>query len=146
MGLLRVQALHNLRRVDPTFPAPVWSASTQGGLGALWCWPEVQRWAKASGRELAPRPREPGVDRRYVDLDNLVGSQAIADRLGVRFVERIYAMRREDPTFPAPVFSSLPGAFAKRLWSWPDVWRWAKHCGRVFPVPLGRYPSSMLRS
>ncbi len=142
LGLVRVQALHYLRRTDPTFPAPVWTAPTQGGTGSVWYWPDVRKWAKAAGYDVAPLPKaEPG--RRRVGVDELVGGKAIADRLGVRFVERVGAMRREDPSFPAPVYASFDGPWAKRLWAWPDVWQWAKNCGRRFPVDLGRSPSAL---
>ncbi len=141
LGLVRVQAVHYLRRTDPAFPEPVWASRTQGGTGCVWYWPDVWKWARAAGYELAPLPKSvPGT--RRIAVEQLVGGRAIAERLGLRSVERVSAMRREDPSFPAPVYSSLDGPSAKRLWAWPDVWRWAKDCGRVFSVELGRSPSA----
>ena len=146
LGLVRVQAVHYLRRVDPTFPLPVyWSVPRQGGAGGVWYWPDVWRWSRASRRaeivELSlPKPV---LGARRIGVGDLVGSQEIADRLGVRFVQRVHLMRTEDPEFPAAVFVSGNGRWAKRLWSWPDVWRWAKGSGRSFPVDLGRSPGSV---
>ena len=147
LGLVRVQAVHYLRRADASFPPPVyWGVPRQGGIGALWYWPDVWRWASTSKRpglaELPPLPRPAG-RRQLIDVDDIVGSQQIADRLGVRFVQRVHSMRVEDPAFPAPIFVSGDGPWAKRLWSWPDVWRWAKKSGRRFPVDLGRSPASV---
>ena len=147
LGLPRVQAVHYLRRADPTFPPPIyWGVPRQGGTGGVWYWPDVWRWARRTKRpgigQLPPLPK-PVAGRRRIDVDDLLGSQQIADRLGVRFVQRVHVMRLEDPDFPAAVFVSGEGRWAKRLWAWPDVWRWAKDSGRRFPVDLGRSPASV---
>jgi len=143
--LVRVQALHHRRATDPTFPEPVWVSPTQGGTGCVWYWPDVWRWARVSGYELDPLAKAVPGGRR-IAVDQLVGGRAIAERLGLRSVERVSAIRREDPSFPAPVYASVVGSRAKRLWAWPDVWRWAKDCGRVFTVELGRSASARIPS
>ena len=149
LGLVRVQAVHYIRRADPTFPAPVYGgAARQGGTGGVWYWPDVWRWARNSTRPgiAGLSLPKPVLGDRRIGVDDLAGSQEIADRLGVRFVQRVHLMRTEDAQFPAAVFVSGSGRWAKRLWSWPDVWRWAKASGRTFPVDLGRYPGSALGS
>jgi len=152
LGLPRVQAFHYYRRRHPGFPAAVyWTTQGQGGTG-VWYWPDVWRWARASGlaefAELGPL-RCPDAARgpsRRIDVDHLVGSKEIAERLGIRFIQRVHVMRDEDLAFPAPVFSSTGGRWGKYLWVWGDVWRWAKHSGRNFRVDLGRSPATLVRT
>jgi hypothetical protein len=150
LKLARVQAFHQYRRRHPEFPAAVfWTTQGQGGTG-VWYWPDVWRWARASGlpefADLGPLrcPDAPPSPTRRIDIDDLVGSKEIADRLGIRFIQRVHVMREEDPAFPAPVFSSTGGRWGKYLWAWGDVWRWAKSSGRRFPVELGRSPKSIV--
>lgn len=38
--------VHDWRRRHPAFPQPV----VQLSMGLIWSWPEIQRWAKATGR------------------------------------------------------------------------------------------------
>jgi hypothetical protein len=58
-----------------------------------------------------------------VDVDQLVGAEEIAERLGLSSYQRVHELRRRNPDFPAPV------AQTKRtmIWSWPDVERWWKN-------------------
>ncbi|MEA2826817.1 MAG: hypothetical protein QOG43_1256, partial [Actinomycetota bacterium] len=127
LGLVRVQALHHFRLRDGAFPTAVyWTTRGQGGTG-VWYWPDVWRWAKASGHRsfanLGPL-RKPSTSRppaRRIDIDDLVGSKQIADRLGVHFIQRVHVLREEDPLFPAPVFSSTGGRGGTSLWVWTDV-------------------------
>jgi hypothetical protein len=149
LRLPRVQAFHQYRRQHPAFPGAVyWTTQGQGGTG-VWYWPDVWRWARASGlrafAELGPLrcPDAPPGPSRRIDVDDLVGSKEIAERLGIRFIQRVHIMREEDPTFPAPVFSSTGGRWGKNLWAWPDVWQWAKKSSRTFPVELGRSPAAL---
>lgn len=143
LGLVRVQAVHYLRRVDPSFPEPVyWGLGRRGGV---WYWPDVWRWARRCQRPgidaaALPKPERGG---RRVDVDDLVGAQQIVDRLGWRHVQRLHAARTEDPTFPPPVFGSADDLWGKRVWAWPDVWRWAKGSRRRFGVDLGNSPASL---
>lgn len=41
-----VQAVHAWRRRYPSFPDPIAHLS----MGLLWAWPDIARWAKATGR------------------------------------------------------------------------------------------------
>ena len=41
-----VQTVHSWRRRDATFPQPV----AQLAQALVWSWPDVERWAKATGR------------------------------------------------------------------------------------------------
>ena len=59
---------------------------------------------------------------RKVDVDQLVGAEEIAERLGLSSYQRVHELRRRNPDFPPPV------ARTKRtmIWTWPDVERWWK--------------------
>lgn len=46
LGVARPQVIHEWRRRHQDFPAPVASLA----MGHLWNWPEVERWAKSTGR------------------------------------------------------------------------------------------------
>lgn len=46
LGLKRTQVVHLWRRRHPDFPDPIASLD----MGLVWHWPEVERWAKRSGR------------------------------------------------------------------------------------------------
>lgn len=46
LGVLHVQTVHLWRRRHPDFPAPV----TRLRMGLLWAWPDVERWARVTGR------------------------------------------------------------------------------------------------
>jgi hypothetical protein len=46
LGVARPQVVHDWRRRHEDFPAPVAVISRVG----LWYWPEVERWARATGR------------------------------------------------------------------------------------------------
>lgn len=60
---------------------------------------------------------------RMVDVELLVPTRAIAERLGVA-VSTVHYFFRSDPRFPAPVFTVLEPARTYRLWYWPDVETW----------------------
>ena len=47
LGVKRSGVVHDWRHRHPDFPQPV--ASLQAGH--VWAWPDVERWAKATGRE-----------------------------------------------------------------------------------------------
>lgn len=46
LSIRHAQSIHTLRRRDPAFPEPV--AHLRQAL--VWSWPDVERWAKATGR------------------------------------------------------------------------------------------------
>lgn len=63
LGYRNVQVVHFWWRTDATFPPPVYALEGQRGA-RLWYWPEVEAWARASGRLDAsgrPRPGRGGV-------------------------------------------------------------------------------------
>lgn len=72
---------------------------------------------------------------RKVDVDNLVGSPQIAERLGFSRVQSVHYCYANDPEFPRPVFDG--GRWGAKVWNWPDVERWARATGRL-PVPARR--------
>jgi hypothetical protein len=52
-GLAFPNSVHNMRRRDPSFPAPV----TQVGQTMVWDWRAVERWAIRTGRIERKRKR-----------------------------------------------------------------------------------------
>lgn len=60
-------------------------------------------------------------------MDQLVGAEEIAERLGLARYQRVHELRRRNPDFPAPV-KTLKRAM---VWAWPDVERWARRTGRL---------------
>lgn len=46
LGYTRSVYVHDLRRRNDDFPRPVAELSA----GLVWAWPDVERWAKATGR------------------------------------------------------------------------------------------------
>jgi hypothetical protein len=60
-------------------------------------------------------------------VDDLVGAEEIADRLGFAHVQTFHTMRRRHPDFPEPV-KKLQRTM---IWSWPDVEAWARTTGRL---------------
>ncbi|HMJ76157.1 MAG TPA: hypothetical protein VK507_09295 [Iamia sp.] len=65
---------------------------------------------------------------RQVDLDDLVDTLAIADRLGMSDTTAVLNLVRRHPEFPRPV-AHFGGRV--RVWLWPDVEAWAKATGRL---------------
>ena len=64
---------------------------------------------------------------RRVDVDDMVGTAEIAERLGLAQTQTVHLWRRRYPDFPEPV-AQLRQAM---IWSWADVERWAKNTGRL---------------
>ena len=46
LGLAHAETVHSWRRRHADFPAPV----VERGRTLLWHWPDVERWARATGR------------------------------------------------------------------------------------------------
>jgi predicted DNA-binding transcriptional regulator AlpA len=46
IGLSHVQSVHTIRRRHPDFPSPVAQLKT----AMVWYWPDIEAWAKATGR------------------------------------------------------------------------------------------------
>lgn len=46
LGLSRPSVVHDWRKRHPDFPAPAVRLS----VGLIWLWPDVERWARATGR------------------------------------------------------------------------------------------------
>jgi predicted DNA-binding transcriptional regulator AlpA len=67
---------------------------------------------------------------RRLDVDQLVGTTEIAQRLGVKRQGVVHDWRRRHADFPKPV-AHLKTAL---VWYWPDVRKWAKATGRL-PKP-----------
>jgi predicted DNA-binding transcriptional regulator AlpA len=65
---------------------------------------------------------------RKVDVSQLVGTQEIADSLGVDR-SLVYKWQTRGLGFPDPVQRLTMGS----LWSWPDVEAWARRTGRWPP-------------
>jgi predicted DNA-binding transcriptional regulator AlpA len=64
---------------------------------------------------------------RKVDVDQLVSSAEIAERLGVKRLQVVHDWRHRHPDFPRPV-AVLGRTF---VWEWPDVEAWARATGRA---------------
>lgn len=71
---------------------------------------------------------------RKVEVDQLVGATQISQRLGMRHSTHVHQLRRNDPTFPAPLTQLSPGPGGAFVWYWPDVEAWARETGRL-PSP-----------
>jgi hypothetical protein len=74
----------------------------------------------------------PDARGRKADVEHLVGSGEIAERLGVRQHNRVHSWRQSDESFPEPV--AVLGASSGRqtyVWYWPDVEQWALRTGRL---------------
>ena len=65
---------------------------------------------------------------RKVDVDALVGTHEIAERLGLASPEVVYSWRRRHRgQFPEPIARLRIGF----VWNWPDVEAWARKTGRL---------------
>ena len=64
---------------------------------------------------------------KKVDVNDLVGSAEIADRLGLSHSQSVHTLRRRYPDFPEPVAVLT----RTHVWSWPDVAAWAVAHGRT---------------
>jgi predicted DNA-binding transcriptional regulator AlpA len=53
LGASSAARVHDWRRRYADFPKPV----TQLAMGLVWSWPEVERWAKQTGRLPKPKGR-----------------------------------------------------------------------------------------
>ncbi len=74
-----------------------------------------------------------GLVGRRVDVEQLVGSNEIAERLGLRHPQHVHRFRVHDPTFPDPVATIGSPRIPTFVWYWPDVERWARKKGRLPP-------------
>jgi hypothetical protein len=72
----------------------------------------------------APTVEEVG---RKVDVDQLVGAEEIAERLGLTSVRRVHELRARNPEFPQPIKQLR----RTMLFLWRDVEAWAKRTGRL---------------
>lgn len=63
---------------------------------------------------------------KSVDIDDLVDTAEIAERLGLASSSVVRDWRRREVGFPAPVLTLRIGA----IWHWPDVAAWAEATGR----------------
>lgn len=50
LGFKRTQVVHYFLRSDDSFPAPVFSITDTQGGARVWYWPDVERWARRTGR------------------------------------------------------------------------------------------------
>lgn len=66
---------------------------------------------------------------RHVDVDDLVTSGHIAERLGIAHAETVSNWVVRYPDFPAPVWK----ADRIRLWLWSEVRAWAATTDRLPP-------------
>jgi hypothetical protein len=64
---------------------------------------------------------------RKVNVDELVGTAEIADRLEVAGPAVVHDWRRRHPDFPAPI-ALVSSVY---VWAWPDVKRWARRTSRL---------------
>ena len=64
---------------------------------------------------------------RKVDVEDLVGTIEVADRLGLAHVASVHTLMRRYDDFPEPLLISG----RTRIWAWSDVEEWAKATGRL---------------
>ncbi|HEX7195279.1 MAG TPA: DNA-binding protein [Candidatus Limnocylindria bacterium] len=64
---------------------------------------------------------------RRVDVDDLVGLDEIARRLGMGYSTSAHNLVRRHADFP-PAVANVGRV---RIWAWPDVEKWAKATGRL---------------
>jgi hypothetical protein len=64
---------------------------------------------------------------RKVDVEELVGTSEIAERLGISHAETVLNWRERHESFPVPVAK----VGRAHIWAWPDVERWARETGRL---------------
>lgn len=76
---------------------------------------------------------------RRLDVDQLVGSNEIAQRLGFHHPQLVHYYKNHDSAFPHPVLVLGRDRASTHIWYWPDVERWAIRRGRL-PKPK-RLPS-----
>jgi hypothetical protein len=50
LGMRHSTHVHQLRRSDPTFPEPLTQLSPGPGGAYVWYWPDVESWARQTGR------------------------------------------------------------------------------------------------
>jgi hypothetical protein len=68
----------------------------------------------------------PSMGRR-IDVDQLVGTTDIAERLGVASAQVVREWRRRHTDFPAPVAQ----VGTTLIWAWPEIEAWARATGRL---------------
>ena len=64
---------------------------------------------------------------RKVDVEQLVGTREIAERLGSDRPTFVHDLRRRHPDFPPPI-TKVSGVL---VWDWPEVEAWARETGRL---------------
>jgi len=64
---------------------------------------------------------------RLLDVEELVGTAEIAERVGVKRLQVVHDWRRRHHDFPPPV-----AVISRTLvWYWPEVRAWAMETGRL---------------
>jgi hypothetical protein len=64
---------------------------------------------------------------KRVDVEQLVGTKEIAERLRIKRPHLVHDWRRRYTDFPEPL-ARVSGVI---LWLWPDIERWARRTGRL---------------
>ena len=64
---------------------------------------------------------------RTVDVDDLVGTVEIAERMGLAQYQTVHLWRRRYEDFPEPVVALKQTL----LWSWSEVEEWARRRGKI---------------
>jgi predicted DNA-binding transcriptional regulator AlpA len=84
---------------------------------------------------------------RWVDVDDLVSSREIVERLALSRVQVVHWFLVSDESFPRPVREIGGGPGGTKLWVWPDVREWALATGRMAPdgTPTPRPPRGSAR-
>ncbi len=91
---------------------------------------EVPPWSRVGHKEPNISPATfsaapEAIARR--DVDDLVGSAEIAERLGVKRHQVVHGWRRRYTDFPQPVADLR----RRPIWTWPDAEAWARSTGRL---------------
>lgn len=64
---------------------------------------------------------------RKVDVDDLVGADEVAARLGLTRAQRVHELRARHDDFPDPIATFQRA----HVWLWPDIEKWARRHGRL---------------
>lgn len=132
-----VTTMGSITKRDPTFPEPALRFG-KNNYYSLWWWPLVLEWSRSTGRltpnmDKAPTAPPPP---RLVDVDHIVSSHEIAERLGYRSIAAFSSVRSQAESRPAPYTFPRPvHEFGKnqvyKLWLWPEVLAWAYATNRI---------------
>ena len=121
----RSSACDTLHQVGPPIQVPARPRDVPSSPGSLSAYYSTQ-FSECLGIPRCPTLQGMG---RKLDVEQLVGSAEIAERLGVKRQQVIHDWRRRHSDFPVPVLNVGRAG----VWYWPEVREWAERTGRSVP-------------